>query len=130
MGQLGSETAAPVTLSEERVGGGYRQGWRRGWKQRKREGKSPGPNKAMGVELGWVPLCFKYAGRLQVRVWWLGLGTGNHHSCCSLPQESLIISVLGIQDASGGCRPQAGLQGCPVQTQKEQPEESLGGWCC
>ncbi|MEQ2184609.1 hypothetical protein GOODEAATRI_009790 [Goodea atripinnis] len=47
-----------------------------------------------------------------------------------LPQESLIISVLGIKDASGGRRPQAGLQGCPVQTQKEQPEEPLGGWCC
>lgn len=72
--------------------------------------------------LGRAPLCYKYAGRLEVRVWWLGFGTNSHHCCSSLPQGILFIC---IQDASRGRGPQAGLQGCPLQTQEKQPEESL-----
>lgn len=72
--------------------------------------------------LGRAPLCYKYAGRLEVRVWWLGFETNSHHCCSSLPQGTL---SLRIQDASRGRGPQAGLQGCPLQTQEEQPEESL-----
>ena len=125
--------------------------WRRGgrertleeWRgiERQREREREGVQaqiKPWGPGLGQAPFCYKYTGRLEVRVWWLGFGTSDHHCCSSLPQGillrilillTLVISVLGIQDASRGRRPQAGLQGCPLQTQEEQPEESLRGRC-
>lgn len=60
-------------------GGGINAGGEDGNRERGRE-KCQTQIKPWGLELGWVPpttLCFKYAGRLQVRVWWLGLGTGD-----------------------------------------------------
>lgn len=110
--------------------------------------------KPWGPGLGRTPHCYKYAGRLEVRVWWLRLETGDHRYYCSssggLPQgillfllhtltitflpllllpSILVIGAPGGRDASRGRRPQAGLQGCPVPTQEEQPEESLRGGC-
>lgn len=139
----GLATAVAATLLKWRVGERRQEEWRekerRGDWNAGRKGEREGVQaqiKPWGPGLGWVPFCYKYAGRLEVRVWWLGLETSDHHCCCSLPQGCLlctliililVITFLGSQDASSGCRPQAGLQGCPLQTQEEQPEESLRG---
>ena len=131
--------AAATLLKErrEREDAGGVEGDRETEREREREGVQA-QIKPWGPGLGQAPFCYKYTGRLEVRVWWLGFGTSDHHCCSSLPQGillrilillTLVISVLGIQDASRGRRPQAGLQGCPLQTQEEQPEESLRGRC-
>lgn len=112
-----SATAAPAIQLKSGEGGRHARLER---EKRQKEGgeRVQAQIKTWGPGLGWVPLCYKNAGLLETRVWWLGLGTSDHHSCCSLPRGSyvciltiivLVIISGGIQDASSGRRPQAGL---------------------
>ena len=100
---------------KERERGRWRTVERRGIEK---EGGVQAQIKPWGPGPGWVRFCYKYTGRLEVRVWWLVLGTGCHHCCSSFPQGillriliilSLVISAAALQDASRGRGPQAGL---------------------
>lgn len=101
-----TSAAAAATLSREREGRGRKgkgerkrrgkgkEKERRGERERVREGKekeNPGPRqiKPCGPGLGRHPIHYKYAALLEVRVWWLGLGTYEDHNNL-VPRKSLL----------------------------------------